>query len=85
MQAIMKKLREHEYDGPLRPDHGLMIQWETGTPDYGLYDRAMGLMYLQGLWEGIKKANVQELKQYLHSTDVLSSPVHVFEKCYSPI
>jgi len=25
MQAIMKKLREHEYDGPLRPDHGLMI------------------------------------------------------------
>ncbi len=57
MHAIMKKLYQHKYEGPMRPDHGRMIWGETGTPGYGLYDRAMGLMYLQGLWEGIQKSN----------------------------
>ena len=55
MYAIMKKLHEHQYLGPMRPDHGRMIWGETGTPGYGLYDRALGLMYLQGLWEAISK------------------------------
>ncbi|UQN09100.1 mannonate dehydratase [Deinococcus sp. QL22] len=34
---------------PVRPDHGRMIWGETGRPGYGLYDRALGAMYLQGL------------------------------------
>ena len=29
-----------------------MIWGEGGRPDYGLYDRALGAMYLQGIWEG---------------------------------
>ena len=29
-----------------------MIWGEQGRPGYGLYDRALGAMYLQGLWEG---------------------------------
>ncbi|MFC5846849.1 mannonate dehydratase [Deinococcus petrolearius] len=34
---------------PVRPDHGRMIWGETGRPGYGLYDRALGATYLQGL------------------------------------
>jgi mannonate dehydratase len=37
----------------MRPDHGRMIWGEDGRPGYGLYDRALGAMYLQGLWEGV--------------------------------
>jgi mannonate dehydratase len=36
-----------------------MIWGETGRPGYGLYDRALGATYLQGLWEGIEKKGVQ--------------------------
>ncbi len=38
---------------PLRPDHGRMLWGETGIPGYGLYDRAIGLAYLQGLHEAL--------------------------------
>ncbi|MGE1089475.1 mannonate dehydratase, partial [Bacillus subtilis] len=40
--------------GYVRPDHGRMIFGETGRPGYGLYDRALGAMYLQGMWEGLQ-------------------------------
>lgn len=46
--AIMAALDEVGFDGPVRPDHGRMIWGETGTQGYGLYDRALGLMYLRG-------------------------------------
>lgn len=39
-------------DAPVRPDHGRMIWGETGIPGYGLYDRTLGLAYLQGIAEG---------------------------------
>ncbi|MCL2248231.1 MAG: mannonate dehydratase [Oscillospiraceae bacterium] len=39
----------------VRPDHGRMIWGETGRPGYGLYDRALGAAYLNGLWEAICK------------------------------
>jgi len=50
---VLRALREVGFTGPVRPDHGRMIWGETGQPGYGLYDRALGAMYLQGLWEGI--------------------------------
>jgi len=34
-----------------------MIWGETGRPGYGLYDRALGATYLNGLWEAIKKSS----------------------------
>ena len=38
-----------------------MIWGETGRPGYGLYDRALGATYLNGLWEAIDKmSNKQE-------------------------
>ena len=43
------------HDIHVRPDHGRMIWDEVGRPGYGLYDRALGATYLNGLWEAIDK------------------------------
>jgi mannonate dehydratase len=53
MCAVMSALRDVGFDGCVRPDHGRMIWGENGRPGYGLYDRALGATYLQGLWEGL--------------------------------
>jgi mannonate dehydratase len=58
MYEIMKALYESGFDGIIRPDHGRMIWDENGRPGYGLYDRALGVMYLAGLWEAIVKNSV---------------------------
>ncbi len=55
MFEVMTALVEIGYDGPIRPDHGRMIWGEQGRPGYGLYDRALGAVYLHGLIEGIKR------------------------------
>ena len=55
MYEIMKALYETGFDGPIRPDHGRMIWDEVAMPGYGLYDRALGATYLNGLWEAIDK------------------------------
>lgn len=55
MYKIMKTLYDTGFDGVIRPDHGRMIWGEQAMPGYGLYDRALGAMYLQGLWEAIVK------------------------------
>jgi mannonate dehydratase len=55
MLEVMRALRDVGYEGPMRPDHGRMIWGERGRPGYGLYDRALGATYLQGLWEGVVK------------------------------
>lgn len=55
MYEIMKALYEIGFDGPIRPDHGRMIWGERAMPGYGLYDRALGVAYLNGLWEAIDK------------------------------
>ncbi len=56
MYAIMKALYDSGFDGPIRPDHGRMIWGEVAMPGYGLYDRALGATYLNGLWEAISKS-----------------------------
>ncbi len=55
MFKVIKALVDIDFKGMIRPDHGRMIWGERGKPGYGLYDRALGIMYLSGLWEGIKK------------------------------
>lgn len=57
MYAIMKALFDNGFTGYIRPDHGRMIWGETGRPGYGLYDRALGATYLNGLWEAIEKGS----------------------------
>lgn len=53
MYRLMRELADAGFDGALRPDHGRMIWGERGRPGYGLYDRALGAMYLAGLWEAV--------------------------------
>jgi mannonate dehydratase len=52
---IMKAYHEVGFDGYIRPDHGRMIWGERARPGYGLYDRALGAAYINGLWEAICK------------------------------
>jgi mannonate dehydratase len=55
MVDLMRAYHEIGFTGPIRPDHGRMIWDETGKPGYGLYDRALGAVYLNGIWETLEK------------------------------
>ncbi len=55
MYEIVKALADTEFDGYVRPDHGRMIWGEKGKAGYGLYDRALGAAYINGLFEAAQK------------------------------
>ncbi len=55
LYEMMRSLYETGYAGYVRPDHGRMIWGEQARPGYGLYDRALGIAYLNGLWEALEK------------------------------
>ena len=57
MYEIVKALYDCGFDGPIRPDHGRSIWGEVSMPGYGLYDRALGIAYLSGLWEAVYKTS----------------------------
>ncbi len=52
---IVRALVDNDFSGYVRPDHGRMIWGETGKPGYGLYDRALGAAYINGLFEACEK------------------------------
>lgn len=54
MAEIIRALKETGFDGYIRPDHGRMIWGEQGKPGYGLFDRALGAAYINGLWEATR-------------------------------
>ena len=56
MAAIVKALVKGGFDGYVRPDHGRNIWSEDGKPGYGLYDRALGAAYINGLFEAVEKS-----------------------------
>ncbi|MGP4079036.1 mannonate dehydratase [Pseudalkalibacillus sp. R45] len=51
IKGVVEELSKQNYDGYVRPDHGRHIWGEKCRPGYGLYDRALGIMYLLGLWD----------------------------------
>ena len=57
LYEIMKAYHDVGFDGYIRPDHGRMIWDEQGRAGYGLYDRALGAVYLSGLWEALEKGS----------------------------
>ena len=57
MYDIVKALVENNYEGYVRPDHGRMIWGETGRPGYGLFDRALGAVYINGIWEALDRGD----------------------------
>ena len=56
LYGILRALYENGFDGYTRPDHGRNIWGEDGRPGYGLYDRALGAVYLSGVWEALEKS-----------------------------
>ncbi|MBM7551555.1 mannonate dehydratase [Thalassobacillus pellis] len=52
---VMRALKETGFTGYIRPDHGRMIWGERARPGYGLYDRALGIMYLLGILDSLEK------------------------------
>ncbi|TDQ56855.1 D-mannonate dehydratase [Mesocricetibacter intestinalis] len=52
---IVKAYHEVGFEGYWRPDHGRHIWDEKCRPGYGLYDRALGIMYVEGLWDAYEK------------------------------
>ncbi|WP_078382053.1 mannonate dehydratase [Sutcliffiella halmapala] len=60
ISGVMKELAEQNYDGYVRPDHGRHIWDEDCRPGYGLYDRALGIMYLNGLWDAFNLKEMEE-------------------------
>ncbi|WP_260147687.1 mannonate dehydratase [Lentilactobacillus hilgardii] len=59
MFETMRALDDSHFTGYVRPDHGRNIWNENGRPGYGLYDRALGITYLLGLWEAIQRTRHQ--------------------------
>ncbi|XID91712.1 mannonate dehydratase [Paenibacillaceae bacterium WGS1546] len=59
MYEVIRAMSDFDYEGPIRSDHGRMIWGETGKPGYGLYDRALGAVYLNGLWEAARKERLR--------------------------
>ncbi len=53
LPRIVQALHEKQYGGYARPDHGRQIWDEECRPGYGLYDRALGIMYLWGIWDSL--------------------------------
>jgi mannonate dehydratase len=55
---VVKAYHESGFTGYVRPDHGRHLWGEEKTcrPGYGLYDRAMGIMYLLGVWDSLENA-----------------------------
>lgn len=55
---ILKAYHENGFDGYIRPDHGRHL-WDEKPgvvrPGYGLYDRALGIMYMLGVWDLLEK------------------------------
>ncbi|HIU57706.1 MAG TPA: mannonate dehydratase [Candidatus Ornithomonoglobus merdipullorum] len=55
---IMKAYHDCGFGGYMRPDHGRHIWGEKCRPGYGLYDRALGIMYLLGIWDTLEKYDI---------------------------
>ena len=55
---ILRAYHDCGYEGYIRPDHGRHL-WDEKAgnvrPGYGLYDRALGIMYMLGAWDLMEK------------------------------
>ena len=55
---ILRAYHDCGFEGYIRPDHGRHLWGEgpgTCRPGYGLYDRALGVMYMLGAWDLMEK------------------------------
>lgn len=55
--GIVQAYHDIGFTGYARPDHGRQIWNEQCRAGYGLYDRALGIMYLWGLWDAYTRVH----------------------------
>lgn len=53
--GVLKAYHEADFQYYIRPDHGRHIWNENCRPGYGLYDRALGVMYMLGVWDTLEE------------------------------
>ena len=75
LKVLSKNLHKQNYDGYVRPDHGRHIWGEVCRPGYGLYDRALGIMYLLGYGMHMKRKRRKVIMIPIHEN--LEGPVAV--------
>ena len=60
---ILRAYHDCGFEGYIRPDHGRHL-WGEGPencrPGYGLYDRALGIMYMLGAWDLMEKEDAEK-------------------------
>ena len=60
---ILKAYHDCGFEGYIRPDHGRHL-WDEKPgnvrPGYGLYDRALGVMYMLGVWDMLDKLDAEK-------------------------
>lgn len=61
---VLKAYHDNDFEGYIRPDHGRHLWGEEKDcrPGYGLYDRALGVMYMLGVWDSLDKQKEAEGK-----------------------
>lgn len=55
MVKLLKIFSDNNFTGYIRSDHGRMIWGEEGKPGNGIFDRALGLQYITGIWETLQQ------------------------------
>lgn len=66
VSGVVKAYYDNGFRGYVRPDHGRHIWNEVCRPGYGLYDRALGIMYLWGLWDAFSRNGQNQTLPEVH-------------------
>ncbi|WP_431086034.1 mannonate dehydratase [Paenibacillus sp. 8b26] len=74
--GIVQAYHDVGFTGYVRPDHGRHLWGEECRPGYGLYDRALGIMYLWGLWDALTRSQAQHNNPTHHVESTLTESVH---------
>ncbi|WP_134911985.1 MULTISPECIES: mannonate dehydratase [Paenibacillus] len=74
--GIVQAYHDVGFTGYVRPDHGRHLWGEKCRPGYGLYDRALGIMYLWGLWDALTRSQAQHNNPTHHVESTLTESVH---------
>ena len=67
--GIVKAYHDSNFTGYTRPDHGRHIWDEQCRPGYGLNDRALGIMYLWGIWDSLERLKTITEKNHLYTNE----------------
>lgn len=77
--GIVQAYRDVHFTGYVRPDHGRHLWGEQCRPGYGLYDRALGVMYLWGLWDALTHNQARYISPVSITESTLTQSVHTEE------